>query len=79
MFVMNCVIDSSETLQCPEQIQSKKKKKKKSAAVNENANPTAVGPSDLFNPVKCTECQTVVGVVDKDEVYHFFNVLASYT
>ncbi|OWF56843.1 E2F-associated phosphoprotein-like [Mizuhopecten yessoensis] len=34
---------------------------------------------DIFNPVRCTECNTVVGVYDQDEVYHFFNVLASYT
>ncbi|XP_060081768.1 E2F-associated phosphoprotein-like [Ylistrum balloti] len=35
--------------------------------------------NDMFHPVRCTECNTVVAVYDQDEVYHFFNVLASYT
>jgi len=30
-----------------------------------------------FHPVKCTECDAVVGVYDAEEIYHFFNVLAS--
>ncbi|XP_033735220.1 E2F-associated phosphoprotein-like isoform X2 [Pecten maximus] len=34
---------------------------------------------DIFHPVRCTECNTVVAVYDQDDVYHFFNVLASYT
>jgi len=36
-------------------------------------------PEDLFHPVICQECKTEVGVYDTDEVYHFFNVLASYS
>ncbi len=31
-----------------------------------------------FNPVYCVVCSTQVAVRDKDEVYHFFNVLSSY-
>ena len=30
-----------------------------------------------YNPVKCEECSTEIAVFDKDEVYHFFNVMAS--
>ena len=33
---------------------------------------------DIYHPVKCDVCNTEVGVYDRDEVYHFFNVLASY-
>ena len=78
MFVMNCCVDTSETLECPEQPQKKKKGKKRTAHQPED---TANNPSnkDLFNPVRCSECSTVVGVYDTDEVYHFFNVLASHT
>ena len=81
MFVMNCRVDTSESLACPEQAPKKKKKKKKNAeTLDNNAEATAQPPaSDLFHPVKCTECGTVVGVIDHDEVYHFFNVLASHT
>ena len=35
------------------------------------------GP-DSFHPVKCSVCTTEVGVFDKNEIYHFFNVLASH-
>lgn len=34
---------------------------------------------EMYHPVKCTECSTEVAVYDKDEVYHFFNILASYS
>lgn len=32
---------------------------------------------ELFNPVKCSICNTEVGVLDKQEIFHFFNVLSS--
>ena len=34
---------------------------------------------EVFYPVKCSVCTSEVGVYDDDEVYHFFNVLASYS
>ncbi|KAH9499538.1 hypothetical protein Btru_078083 [Bulinus truncatus] len=77
MFVMNCMVDMSETLECPEQ--ATKKRKKKGFPKTDTQNSSASTSTDMFHPVKCTECNTVVGVIDKDEVYHFFNVLASYT
>lgn len=33
---------------------------------------------EIFHPVMCTICNTKVAVYDKDEVYHFFNVVTSY-
>ncbi|RUS75331.1 hypothetical protein EGW08_016920 [Elysia chlorotica] len=81
MFVMNCTVDASETLECPEQPNKKKKGKKKSQqqATDTGSTSTTSTSKDLFNPVRCSECGTVVGVYDTDEVYHFFNVLASHT
>jgi len=32
---------------------------------------------DLFSLVSCAVCDTEIGAVDKDEVYHFYNVLPS--
>lgn len=32
---------------------------------------------ELYHPVRCSQCNTEVAVYDKDEVYHFFNVLTS--
>ncbi|XP_076100514.1 E2F-associated phosphoprotein-like [Mytilus galloprovincialis] len=72
MFVKNCRVDTSELLKQPLQ---KKKRKKKQKTLDTTNNET----EDNFHPVKCTECSTVVGVFDNDEVYHFFNVLASHT
>lgn len=72
MFVKNCRVDTSELLKQPLQ---KKKRKKNQKTLDTTNNET----EDNFHPVKCTECSTVVGVFDNDEVYHFFNVLASHT
>ena len=69
MFVKNCHVDTAELLKQPLQKKKNSKKQKKSDTEDD----------DNFHPVKCTECTTVVGVCDTDEVYHFFNVLASHT
>ncbi len=37
-----------------------------------------VPEEEVFHAVKCTECNTEVGVMDKDDVVHFYNVLASH-
>lgn len=37
----------------------------------------ADGERETFKPVCCSVCSTEVGVIDEDEVYHFFNVLPS--
>lgn len=43
-------------------------------------NSSNVGDRDdeLFHPVLCSICNTKVAVYDKEEVYHFFNVLSSH-
>eukprot|EP00696_Hemimastix_kukwesjijk_P014253 gnl/Hemi2/28205_TR9313_c0_g1_i1.p1 gnl/Hemi2/28205_TR9313_c0_g1~~gnl/Hemi2/28205_TR9313_c0_g1_i1.p1 ORF type:complete len:180 (+),score=41.78 gnl/Hemi2/28205_TR9313_c0_g1_i1:75-614(+) len=35
------------------------------------------GGSEMYHPVQCEVCLTEVGVVDMDEVFHFFNVFPS--
>lgn len=67
MFVSNCNIISGETLKYPQ--------KKKPLKKHEN---NASAERDIYNPVRCSVCNTEVGVYDTDEIYHFFNVLASY-
>ena len=73
MFVMNCDIDYTEKLKFPKSGDKKKKQKKLKV---ENV---AAGEEELYNPVKCVKCTTQVAVFDKDEVYHFFNVVASHS
>lgn len=40
--------------------------------------PAGMDADEVYNPVQCSECSTEVAVFDKDEVYHFFNILASH-
>lgn len=86
MFVMNCKVDTTELLHIPEQSPKKKSKKMKRSVADKGGGEETPGSSgsaaapdskDKFHPVKCDECDTVVGVIDLDEVYHFFNVLTS--
>lgn len=68
MFVSNCKVVSDEVLKYPH----KKKRSKK------HLEEAVVSREDAYNPVRCSICNTEVAVYDKDELYHFFNVLASY-
>ncbi|KAJ4710476.1 E2F-associated phosphoprotein-like [Melia azedarach] len=71
IFVVNCKIESGQV----QQITPKPKKGKRRRESREyEANPAG---DELFKPVSCSVCSTKVGVIDKDEVYHFFNVLPS--
>ncbi|KAF9977386.1 hypothetical protein BGZ73_006133 [Actinomortierella ambigua] len=36
-------------------------------------------PDVVFHPVVCESCNTKVAVIDSDEIYHFFHVIASDT
>ncbi|CAN7995427.1 unnamed protein product [Ixodes hexagonus] len=68
MFVKNCVVSDTEVLKCPP---SRSKRKKSGGEVDD--------PRDLFRPVRCRVCKTEVAVMDQDEVFHFFNVIASFS
>eukprot|EP00040_Diaphanoeca_grandis_P036683 m.235494 g.235494 ORF g.235494 m.235494 type:complete len:315 (-) comp33664_c11_seq2:262-1206(-) len=71
MFVHNCKVEATENLYFRENTRKFKTKQARENDTQINADDQA------FHPVKCTECDAVVGVYDVDEVYHFFNVLAS--
>ena len=73
--MMNCTTDFNETLKYPHAKTKQKQKKKQKVSSGQEINSEA---DDKFHPVKCNECNTVVGVYDSEEIYHFFNVLASY-
>ncbi|XP_020387930.1 E2F-associated phosphoprotein [Rhincodon typus] len=81
MFVMNCIINRGEVLRYKEAGNRKRRNKYKRVK-----GPTAEilpglpqdGKEEVYHPVRCAECSVEVAVFDKDEVYHFFNVLASH-
>ena len=77
MFVMNCCIVRSERLRYPASTKKRQRKKRKHGRDNEGSEGGSSEGDELYHPVKCSICNTEVAVLDKDEVYHFFNVLSS--
>ena len=72
VFVVNCKVGSERVV---EQRNPKRKAGKRNGeSVEGIANP-AVG--ETFKQVCCVVCSTEVGVMDGEDVYHFFNVLPS--
>lgn len=73
VFVMNCKTSATaHSVAAPQQ--SKQQKHQRPAGDEATADAAA---GEQFFPVACEVCGTQVGVRDADEVYHFFNVLAS--
>lgn len=93
MFVMNCSVNKEEVLRY-KTANKRKQNRHRNKAQQDPATAGAEMETDagltdvrlagmdeeeIYHPVKCTECSTEVAVYDKDEVYHFFNILASYS
>lgn len=61
---------------------SKRRRTAQAASTTSDTSAASTGADaasdDVYHPVVCSVCSSEVGVYDKDEVYHFFNVLASY-
>ncbi|KAM5235384.1 E2F-associated phosphoprotein isoform 1-T1 [Ctenodactylus gundi] len=79
MFVMNCSVNKEEVLKYKTSDNRKKRRgyKKMRSDPEDSAEPA--GGEEVYHPVMCTQCSTEVAVYDKDEVFHFFNVLASHS
>lgn len=78
MFVMNCSVNREEVLRYKNPENRKKKRGTKKMRSNPD-DPPETEAEEIYHPVMCTECSTEVAVYDKDEVFHFFNVLASHS
>uniref|UniRef100_A0A6J0V4U8 E2F-associated phosphoprotein isoform X1 n=1 Tax=Pogona vitticeps TaxID=103695 RepID=A0A6J0V4U8_9SAUR len=80
MFVMNCTVIKEEILKYKEPLSKKTKRGRKTLKQNSEsiAGLEKQEEEEIYHPVKCTKCSTEVAVWDKDEVFHFFNVLASH-
>ncbi|XP_020497628.1 E2F-associated phosphoprotein [Labrus bergylta] len=86
MFVMNCKVKRDEVLRFKTQPEKKQRNRKRrrgqktETPLDGRPEPTPEGmdADEVYNPVQCSECSTEVAVFDKDEVYHFFNILASH-
>ncbi|EOX99085.1 C-terminal [Theobroma cacao] len=71
IFVVNCKIENDQVRQ--EKVKPKRGKRRRECSENEAVD----AGGETFKPVCCSVCSTEVGVIDEDEVYHFFNVLPS--
>lgn len=81
MFVMNCSVNKEEILRykTPENRKKRRGHKKMRPNHEDAAEQAKTEGEEIYHPVMCTECSTEVAVCDKDEVFHFFNVLASHS
>ncbi|KAG0227892.1 hypothetical protein BGW41_003637 [Actinomortierella wolfii] len=93
MFVENCRTIENELLRFPKASSTKSQKKKvhqsrvpdtpTTPTQDASASPPQFQPDDddspdvVYHPVVCESCNTKVAVVDSDEIYHFFHVIAS--
>ncbi|KAH3742816.1 E2F-associated phosphoprotein [Pelomyxa schiedti] len=74
MFVRNCKVDRTQTLTYADNSEPTKT----TTAARSTATTVDDGASgDTYHPVLCANCGLEVGVFDKDELYHFFNVIPS--
>lgn len=88
MFVMNCTVKRDEVLRYKSQQDRKQQKRKRRKGdgarpgdkpeAQPDPAPAGMDADEVYHPVRCTECSTEVAVFDHDEVYHFFNILASH-
>ncbi|VVB13698.1 unnamed protein product [Arabis nemorensis] len=72
VFVVNCEVDKDRVFQ-PNAIPSKVGKRTRDSEKQE----TGSADNERLNPVFCATCSTEIGVVDIEEIYHFFNVIPS--
>ncbi|MBA0727471.1 hypothetical protein Golax_000453 [Gossypium laxum] len=72
IFVANCKIEDGKVRQ--ERVKPKRGKRRRETVEGEAV---AAAGGETFKSVHCSACTTEVGVIDEDEVYHFFNVLPS--
>ena len=77
MFVQNCAVDMAEVITAP--AQASKHRKRKHGRAPAAPPPSGGETNDVCHAVKCEECGTVVAAMDRDEVYHFYNVVPSHT
>ncbi|PAA56984.1 hypothetical protein BOX15_Mlig025053g5, partial [Macrostomum lignano] len=70
MFVTNCCVNTNETLNATD-----------ATSLGDGGgsrNSGTTNHEEVYHPVRCSVCGTVVAVQDSDEVFHFFHVLASH-
>ncbi|KAL8139988.1 hypothetical protein V2J09_006009 [Rumex salicifolius] len=73
IFVVNCKVKNKQVL--PQESHKKKRQKVRQLSTNEGSTHTTEVVSQ--QQVCCDVCGTSVGIIDEDEVYHFYDVIPS--
>ncbi|ESW14759.1 hypothetical protein PHAVU_007G015100 [Phaseolus vulgaris] len=73
VFVTNCKIGNDKVLK---QNTSRSRKRNRGSERFDSHDPNSTN-IETFKQVCCSACSTEVGVIDQDEIYHFYNVLPS--
>ena len=77
MFVLNCRVMKDEILTYIPKPNKKSRKRHRDAKFKEQPETSADSEANKYQPVRCSNCNTEVAVMDTEEVFHFFNVLPS--
>lgn len=84
MFVLNCLIMKEQILKYKNKPKSKRKSKTKQTTnetelvqTEQFEDVSVKSTYDEYNAVQCASCNTEVAVYDKEEIFHFYNVLPS--
>ena len=72
MFVRNCRVHKDELLSAPATTKYATQRRRGAAISDDEV-------LEVYKPVSCAECGLQVAVLDSEDVYHFFNVLPSYS
>ena len=60
-------------------MKEKKSRRRQAKFVTDPSSESGDTGGATYHPVNCTVCNTEVAVFDKEDIFHFFNVLSSYT
>lgn len=78
MFVLNCRVMRDEVLTYVPKPGKKSRKRQRGAKFRDQSEEVpADSEENQYRPVRCSNCNTEVAVMDTEEVFHFFNVLPS--
>jgi len=76
MFVHNIKVRWDQVLRVPAEPRAGATTAATAAAAAAAASSDGAGADDVYRPVECAVCGTELAVYDRDEVFHFFNVIA---
>lgn len=75
--MINCKVNSDQVFAEKHSKPRKGKRGRTSGERTSAESESGFAGAETLHKVSCSVCSTEVGIIDQDEVYHFFNVLPS--